>query len=160
MRNYRFPLLLFGLLVLIRPAMAGIPEKWLSQTVYVPVYSQIHAEDRYKGNPFPLTATLSIRNTDPGRALTLKSVNYYDSKGTLLQQYLDKPMALGPLESTQYIVPESEAKGGVGAKFLVEWEAAAAVTEPIIESVMIGTRMQQGISFISTGRIIKGSPER
>ena len=88
----------------------------------------------------------------------MKKVSYYDSKGGLLQQYLDKPMTIDPLGSTRFIVPESETKGGSGAKFLVEWEAETAVIEPIIESVMIGTKMQQGISFISTGRVIKGTP--
>ena len=160
MKNTRIPLLLFALLFLARPATAEILAKWLSQTVYVPIYSHIFAGDQYKGNPFYLAATLSIRNTDPGKPLTLKSVNYYDSEGVLLQKYLDKPVILGPLGSTHYVVKESEDKGGAGAKFLVEWEATIGVTEPIIESVMIGTRMQQGISFISTGRIIKGSAER
>jgi hypothetical protein len=160
MKINRIAQFLFFLLFLASPVMAGIPTKWLSQTVYAPVYSQIYAEDRYKGNPFLLTVTLSIRNTDSVKPFTLKSVDYYDSNGNLLQKYLDKPITLGPLASTHYLVPESEAKGGVGAKFLVEWEAATAVSEPIIESVMIGTRMQQGISFISTGRVIKGSPER
>jgi hypothetical protein len=85
-------------------------------------------------------------------------VSYYDSKGALLQQYLEKPKIIEPLGSIRFIVPESESKGGSGAKFLVEWEAESPVIEPIIESVMIGTKMQQGISFISTGRVIKGTP--
>jgi hypothetical protein len=160
MKNNRIPLLLIILLFLARPATAEILTKWLGQTVYVPIYSQINAGDQYKGNPFYLAATLSIRNTDTGKSLTLKSVNYYDSKGILLKKYLDKPISLGPLESTHYVVPESEDKGGIGAKFLVEWEAATGVIEPIIESVMIGTKMQQGISFISNGRIVKGSLDR
>jgi len=159
MKNNRLPLLLCALLLLLaRPATAELIGKWLGQTVYVPIYSHIYAEDRYRDTPFLLTATLSIRNTDPGKPFTLKSVNYYDSEGALLKQYLDKPLAIGPLGSTRFIVPESESKGGAGAKFLVEWESSTAVSEPIIESVMIGTKMQQGISFISTGRAIKGSP--
>lgn len=142
------------------PVAAEVLDKWLGQTVYVPVYSHIYADDRYRGTPFLLTATLSIRNTDPDRPFTLKSVRYYDSDGTLLQQYLEKPTTVAPLGSTRFIVPESETKGGSGAKFLVEWEASSPVVEPIIESVMIGTKMQQGISFISTGRAIKGTPAR
>lgn len=159
MKTNRISQLVVILLFLANSAMAAVPVKWLNQTVYVPAYSQIYVEDRYKGTPFLLTVTLSIRNTDTAKPLTLKSVNYHDSDGHLLQKYLDKPVTLGPLGSTHYIVPESETKGGVGAKFLIEWEAATAVTEPIIESVMISTRMQQGISFLSTGRMIKGSPE-
>jgi len=160
MKTDRILLLLFALLALTRPALAEVLAKWLDQTVYIPIYSHIYAEDRYRDKPFLLTATLSIRNTDPDRPFTLKSVRYYDSKGALLQQYLDKPVTIEPLGSTRFIVPESETKGGSGAKFLVEWEAKEAVVEPIIESVMIGTKMQQGISFISTGRVIKGTPAR
>ncbi|PIE60601.1 MAG: hypothetical protein CSA31_01190 [Desulfobulbus propionicus] len=129
---------------------------WFTQTVYVPLYSHIYADERFKNKPFLLTATLSIRNTDPENALTLTKVDYYDSTGELLQHYLAKPLVIGPLGSTKYIVEESESKGGSGAKFLVEWDAAQPVTEPIIESIMIGTKMQQGISFISRGRVIRG----
>lgn len=138
--------------------MAEVLGRWLNQTVYVPIYSHIYADDRYKNVPFQLTATLSVRNTDPDKAFTLKRVSYYDSEGTVLQQYLDKPAHIEPFHSVRFIVPESETKGGSGAKFLVEWEAAGPVLEPIIESVMIGTKLQQGISFISTGRVIKGTP--
>ncbi len=149
------------LLLLSRPGFAGeLLSKWSNQTVYVPIYSHIYADDRYRETPFLLTATLSIRNTDPERAFTLKSVNYYDSDGNLLRAYLEQPMIIKALGSTRFIVPESETKGGSGAKFLVEWESKPAVSEPIIESVMIGTKMQQGISFISTGRVIKGTPAR
>ena len=162
MKTNRWPLLILLLLLAspAQPAGAEMPGKWLGQTVYIPVYSHIYAEDRYKDRPFLLTATLSVRNTDPSRPITLKSVNYYDSEGALLQRYVDKPVNLVPLGSMHYIVPESESKGGVGAKFLVEWEANQAVVEPVLESVMIGTKLQQGISFVSIGRVIKGTPAK
>ena len=163
MRPDRLLPLFFTLLLLaapVRPAGAEVLGRWLGQTVYVPVYSHIFAEDRYRDRPFLLTATLSVRNTDPERPFTLRRVDYYDSEGALLQRYLEAPITLAPLASTHYIVPESEAKGGAGAKFLIEWQAPAAVSEPIIEAVMIGTKLQQGISFISTGRAIKGTPAR
>ena len=163
MRPDRLFSLVLALLLLagpVRPAAAEVLGRWLGQTVYVPVYSHIFAEDRYRDRPFLLTATLSVRNTDPERPFTLQRVDYYDSEGALLQRYLEAPVTLAPLASTHYIVPESEAKGGAGAKFLIEWQAPAAVSEPIIEAVMIGTKLQQGISFISTGRAIKTTPAR
>ncbi|MBP7926625.1 MAG: DUF3124 domain-containing protein [Desulfobulbus sp.] len=163
MRPDRLFSLVLALLLLagpVRPAAAEALGRWLGQTVYVPVYSHIFADDRYRDRPFLLTATLSVRNTDPERPFTLRRVDYYDSEGALLQRYLEAPITLAPLASTHYIVPESEAKGGAGAKFLIEWQAPAAVSEPIIEAVMIGTKLQQGISFISTGRAIKGTPAR
>lgn len=137
-------------------ASANNLDLWLEQTVYVPLYSHIYADERFKNKPFLLTATLSIRNTDPDHKLTLLSVDYYDSTGKLLSNYIPEPLTIGPLGSTRYIVEESESKGGSGAKFLVTWNAETGITEPIIESIMIGTKMQQGISFISRGRVIKG----
>jgi len=129
---------------------------WVNQTVYVSIYSDIHADNRYKEKPFDLTATLSIRNTDLKNTLTLDIVDYYDSPGNKLQSYVTKPVTVAPLESIRFIVRETD-QGGSGAKFLIHWRSDHAVTAPIIESVMIGTQMQQGISFICQGRVIDGT---
>ena len=137
------------------PALGGENPHGLhstGQTVYVPIYSHIYSGD--KEHPFYLAATLSIRNTDPGRSLTLTRVDYYDSDGGLLKRYLDTPLALGPLSSTRYVIGERDKAGGSGANFIVSWTAVQPVTVPIIESVMIGTQTQQGISFTSRGQVI------
>lgn len=134
--------------------------KWLGQTVYVPLYSHIYAEERFRDKPFNLTATLSVRNTDPSLGLRLTGVDFYDSAGKKLRAFLAGPVDIEPLGSTSYLVPESDTSGGLGAKFLVHWEADAPVTEPIIESIMIGTQLQQGISFVSRGRVIEGRTDR
>lgn len=122
------------------------------QKVYVPIYSHVYGGDRE--NPFLLTAILSVRNTDPASAITLTAVDYYDSDGKLLRRYLEKPAEIGALASERYLVRESDKSGGSGAKFIVEWRAALPVNPPILEGVMIGTRMQQGISFVSRGQVI------
>lgn len=132
-------------------------QRWLAQTVYVPVYSHIYADSRFKDKPFQLTAILSIRNTDMQHAFTLEKVDYYDSHGKLLSHYLEKPITIAPLASTRYIVPESDTLGGSGAKFIVNWSSKTAVTEPIIEGVMIGTKMQQGISFVTNSQVLSGN---
>lgn len=151
--------LVFTFLLLVffsTPAPARGIIRWLTQTVYVPLYSHIYADERYRDKPFNLTATLSIRNTDPENGLILQNVDYFDSEGRLLKKYLAKPVTVAPLASTRFIVQESESKGGSGAKFIVIWTASKPVVEPIIESVMIGTKLQQGISFLSRGRVIAG----
>ena len=122
------------------------------QKVYVPIYSHIYSGDRE--NPFLLTAILSVRNTDPGHTVTLTAVDYFDSDGKLLRRYVEKPVELGPLVSIRYVVGESDKSGGSGAKFVVEWQAASKVNPPILEGIMIGTKMQQGISFVSRGQVI------
>lgn len=122
------------------------------QTVYVPIYSHIYSGDRE--HPFQLTAIVSIRNTDPRLPITVGTVDYYDTDGRLLRSYLDKPVVVKPLASVRYVVGESDKSGGSGAKFIVKWRSDTPLNPPIIEGVMIGTKMQQGISFVSRGQAI------
>lgn len=123
------------------------------QVVYVPVYSHIYSGDRE--HPFYLAVTVSIRNTDPENAMTVSKADYYDSNGALLKHYVENPIRLKPLETIRYVIRERDKAGGSGANFIIEWEADRKINSPIIESVMIGTQIQQGISFTSRGRVIK-----
>ncbi len=148
--------LLFLCIAIPTAAHALTVQRWKSQSVYVPVYSHIYADSRFKDKPFQLTAILSIRNTDMEFAFTLERVDYYDSTGKLLSHYLKKPITIAPLASTRYIVPESDTLGGSGAKFIVSWSSKEGITEPIIEGIMIGTKMQQGISFVTNAQVLSG----
>ena len=123
------------------------------QTVYIPIYSHIYSGDRE--HPFFLAATLSIRNTDPKYPITILSVDYYDSSGKLLRKYIDRPTQLDAIASTRFVIKESDKSGGSGANFIVRWKSDHNVNAPIMESVMISTRTQQGISFISRGQVIE-----
>ena len=122
------------------------------QSVYVPIYSHIYSGDRE--HPFLLTAIVSIRNIDPQHRITVLAVDYFDSDGNLLRKYLQQPVELAPMASIRYVVGESDKGGGSGAKFIVKWQSSTKVNAPIIEGVMIGTKMQQGISFVSRGQPI------
>lgn len=128
------------------------------QTVVVPVYSHIFIGDR--AAEFNLAATLSIRNIDPERNLSVISADYHDSGGRLLKKHLSAPAVLRPLASTEVFIPESDTSGGFGASFLVRWAAETAVVPPVIECLMIGTRSGQGISIVSQGRVVQEAPLR
>ncbi|MBE0616811.1 MAG: DUF3124 domain-containing protein [Proteobacteria bacterium] len=146
-------LVLWTCLTIISPSRAE-DSQGLSrgQTVYVPAYSHIYAGNREQ--PFLLTVTLSIRNIDPLRPITVTKIDYYETQGKFLKGFLDGPVVLKPLESARYIIPEKDKAGGSGANFIVEWESGAPANPPIVESVMIGTQTQQGISFTSRGRVV------
>jgi len=135
------------------PLQAG-PRSGLSdgQTLYVPAYSHIYAGARDRA--YLLTITLSIRSVDPEHPVTITRVDYYETQGKLLKKHIDKPVVLKPLESIRYIIPEKDKSGGSGANFMVEWKSEKPVNPPIVETVMIGTRSQQGISFTSRGQVI------
>lgn len=122
------------------------------QIIYVPAYSHIYSGNREQ--PFLLTVTLSIRNIDPKHQIKITAVDYYETQGKLLKKYLDTPVLLNPLESLRYIVPEIDKSGGSGANFIVEWKSEKYINPPIVETIMIGTQNQQGISFTSRGRVI------
>jgi len=123
------------------------------QTIYVPIYSHIYFEDQDRF--IYLSATLSIRNTDLTNKIIITTVDYYDSDGKLVKQYLTQPLQLAPLATTDFVVARTDKTGGSGANFIVEWVAETKVTEPVVESVMISAASTQGISFLSPGRVIK-----
>lgn len=127
------------------------------QTVYVSIYTHIYSG--LKGRPFDLAATLSIRNTDSKYPITLVSVKFYDTDGKLLKDYVSEPVRLNALVSTRYIIKEAEIGGGSGANFIVTWKSEKSVNPPIIESIMIGTKSGQGISFVSRGQVIEDYTE-
>ena len=119
------------------------------QTVYVPVYSHIYADG---GKPHLLETTLSIRNLDPTHTISIKSVKYFDTKGTLVNQYLSEKMDLAPMATAEFLVEKENIEGGSGANFIVVWDAEEAVYEPIIEAVMVGFAGTKSISITSPGR--------
>jgi len=131
--------------------MGPIDRAVTGKTVYVPVYSHVYS---LGGQPFLLEATLSVRNTDQKRPINLTSVRYYDTKGTLIEDFLKTPLPLAPLESTELLVEKKDKRGGAGANFIVEWSASQKVNEPIIEAVMVGIHSSGNISFVSPGRPI------
>ncbi|NNF57480.1 MAG: DUF3124 domain-containing protein [Rhodothermaceae bacterium] len=129
----------------------------VGQTVYVPVYSHIYFRDEER--EVDLAATVSVRNTDPEYSITVTTVQYYDSGGHLVRQYGEETVVLPPLSSQAYVVEEEDRTGGVGANFIIEWEASAQVSPPITEAVMISTASTQGISFVSRGEVVRSFGE-
>ncbi len=140
------------ILVLAAVLFSATAYAFKGAAVYVPVYSHIYTGDKEK--PFLLAATVSIRNTDMKNRITLLSADYYGSDGKLIAKYVPKAVTLNPLSSVRFVVKESDTAGGSGASFIVRWKSSADVTDPVIESVMIGAKTQQGISFTSRGAIL------
>ena len=99
-------------------------ESAVRQTVHVPVYSHVYHQD--DSRELNLTATLSIRNTDPDHPASVTSVRYHDSAGRLVRRYLDGPLQLPPLSSQSFVVkngtrpagsaPTSSSNGRLGLK--------------------------------------------
>lgn len=134
------------------------PPLTAGQTVYVPVYSHVqHGNQDRRGKPdeWLLSAMLSIRNTDPARPLTVKSIRYYDSDGHLLRDYTSSAKKLGPLASMEIFVENKDRSGGAGANFLVAWEAEKPINAPIIETVHANVFGTHSAVFTSSGQALQ-----
>jgi hypothetical protein len=125
------------------------------QQVYVPAYSHVFHQ---KGDPYLLTVTLYVRNTSIRDEIVISSVRYFDTTGRELRSLLQKPLKLGPLAATEFVIQRDDEIGGSGASFLVEWTAGNMVTPPLVESIMIDTSSGQGISFRSPGIVLDEQP--
>jgi hypothetical protein len=84
--------------------------------------------------------------------LIIDSIDYYNTLGKIIHSYVkNKKITLQPLETYSFGIKETDNRGGIGANFIIKWSAQSKVNKPIIETIMIGTRGQQGISFTSRG---------
>lgn len=124
-----------------------------TETDYVPIYSEIYHMN--VSRKMLLTSTLSIRNTSLSDSAYITKADYYDSYGKKLRSYIDSAILLKPLESIEFVVEYEEEKGGAGANFIVDWGARKYTNQILLQSIMIGTSGQQGISFTSDSKIIK-----
>ncbi len=125
------------------------------QTVYIPCYSNV-----ISGPPMymvvPLRANLVIHNTDPSQSITVVRIDDYDSDGKKVSSYLKQPLKLNPLAATRVVIKETKKEAeGLGANFIVQWQADKKVSEPIFDCLMLGTLGNQGFSFTTQGRIIR-----
>jgi len=126
------------------------------QTVYVPAYSQINSiYSDAEESRINLAVTLSIRNTDIDKPIIIKSVSYYSDNGTLLKEYVETPFELAKMASTSFNIGGADTKGGIGANFIVVWDANQPVVEPYIQAIMLGAKGTHGFSWRNPGYVIK-----
>ncbi|SFU73595.1 Protein of unknown function [Pustulibacterium marinum] len=121
-----------------------------NKSFYVPVYSEIYSSTEKMS--IQLTVTLSIRNTSISKNSFVKSVDYYNSKGKKIRNYLSKPIELKPLQAIDFVVTEADKTGGTGANFIVK---TAGENSPLLQGIMIGTLNQQGISYLTEAKEIE-----
>lgn len=128
------------------------------ETVYVPVYSDIYHLDGTKR--FLLTTTVSVRNISLKDSAYVLNAVYNDSYGKQLRSFASKTILLKPLESIEFVIEDAEDKGGAGASFILEWGGSKYSNQLLLQSVMIGTTGQQGISFTAKGEVISRTAEK
>lgn len=118
-------------------------------SVYVPVYSDIYSQGKHLR--FLLTSTLSIRNTSYTDTIAIHSIEYYDTRGDKVRDFLEHPIFVRPMATLEYVIEEDDRSGGSGANFMVIWSAKHAEVETVIQAIMISVSGQQGVAFKTDG---------
>ena len=77
---------------------------------YIPIYSHIYWGQSTMQTD--LSATLSIRNADPVSPLILLRIDYYDSVGSRIREYLDTPAELARMASVDFMIERADRAGG------------------------------------------------
>ena len=129
------------------------------QMLYLPIYSTIWHGDTHplKGQPMKsnMSALVSIRNTSLKTPIKVLSARYYNTEGKLIKEFVSAPKAIVPLGTLELFIEKSEAEGGSGANFLIQWEAATDTNAPIVEAVHIDNQASRPYSFITSARVIQ-----
>lgn len=137
----------------VAPVASGDLRIVTGQRLYVPAYSSVY--DASEDRTFEMAVTLSIRNTNLDKPILINSVQYFDTNGQLVTDYVESPLQLAPMATTDYVIAQADTQGGTGASFIVVWGAEEPVYEPVVEAIMISTSGTQGLSFLSPARVLE-----
>lgn len=129
---------------------ADMPDLEIHKDIYVPAYSNLyHETDEHKTY---FTVILSLRNISFLDTVYFERIEYYDTEGKLLEEFIEEVLVLRPMESVEYIVEADDKKGGSGANFVVSYAVRSEVKNlPYIEAIMLGSVWNYGFSFSSPG---------
>lgn len=133
------------------------PARSTGQLLYLPIYSHVwHGEQDSRGEPARtlVSVSVSIRNTDPSRAIRVLSAQYYDTNGRKLREYLPAPKTIAPMGTHEIFVPRSDDTGGSGANFVISWTADAPVSPPMVEGFHANLPAGRSIAFMTQARPI------
>ena len=127
------------------------------QTLYLPIYSHIWHGDMTSDGQRARTLvsiSVSIRNTDPVKAIRVLSAQYYDTDGKKLKEYVTSPKMIGPMGTYELFVPRSDDTGGSGANFLIVWKSDTPASWPIVEGLHANLPAGRAIAFTSSARAL------
>jgi len=115
--------------------------------IYVPTYSHVrHGE----GTSRRLATTLSVHNISFRESIWVHKVRYYDTEGQMVREFIEEKVSLLPMATYQVSVSPKDTTG-LGANFLIEWEAKAGVPAPLVEAVHVSISSTIGTSFVTRG---------
>ncbi|EWH14098.1 hypothetical protein KLA_05492 [Cellulophaga geojensis KL-A] len=129
-----------------------IPDSLKTGKTYLSVYSQVYSQSEHTTHD--LTATINMRNTSSTDTLYIIKAEYFNTVGKSIRNYAKKPIYIAPMESVAIVIDEHNKEGGTGGNFIFNWKISKLSSNPLFEGVFISTKGQQGLSFVTQGKVI------
>jgi hypothetical protein len=139
--------------------MAAQAQRALSagQSLYLPIYAFVQYGDRDgAGNTrqLPVSALVSIHNTDPDKSVRVLGARYYSTEGKFIGNFLAAPRVLRPMETLEFLVERRDVAGGSGSNFVVQWEADTLVSPPLVQALHLEIQTNRSIVFTTDAVVI------
>jgi Protein of unknown function (DUF3124) len=153
------PLLALLLILFALAPGAAVAQRALSngQLLYLPIYSVVQYGDRDRSGAareLPVSALVSIHNTDLDKPIRVLSARYYATDGKFLRDFVPSPRVLRPMETVEFLVERRDVAGGSGANFVIQWEAAAPVSPPLVQALHVELQTNRAIVFTTDAVLI------
>ena len=152
---------LLALLLILSGLLPGtvMAQRALSngQHLYLPIYAFIQYGDLDRSGvarQLPVSALVSIHNTDLDKPLKVLFARYYSTEGKFLRNFLLAPRILKPMETLEFLVERRDVVGGSGANFVIQWEAEAPVSPPLVQALHVELQTNRAIVFTTDAVVI------
>ena len=127
------------------------------QHLYLPIYAFIVHGDLDKNSvakQLPVSALVSIHNTDLDKPLKLLSARYYSTEGKFLRNFISSPRILKPMETLELLVERRDVVGGSGANFVIQWESEVPISPPLVQALHVELQTNRAIVFTTDAVLI------
>jgi hypothetical protein len=138
---------------------AAMAQRALStgQSLYLPIYSVVQYGDRDRSGSareLPVSSLVSIHNTDLDKPIRLVAARYYATDGKFLRDFISSPRLLKPMETVEFLVERRDVAGGSGANFVIQWDAAAPASPPLVQALHVELQTNRAIVFTTDAVLI------
>ncbi len=152
---------LLALLVILSCLFPGatMAQRALSngQYLYLPIYAFIwygNLDTTGVAKQLPVSALISIHNTDMEKPLKVLAARYYSTEGKFLRNFVSPPRILKPMETLEILVERRDVVGGSGANFVIQWESEVPISPPLVQALHAELQTNRAISFITDAVLI------
>jgi hypothetical protein len=137
------------------PYQLSAVELTTGSAIYVPIYRSFYQIYGSTRDAYSLTSTVCLHNTDPKQAIKVLSIDYYNSSGKLVKNFIDEPTMIKPWNSKEITIQPSTEPDDFGANLIIRWKSDQPANSPVVEVLMTGQVLNRGVSFTTRGVEIK-----